>query len=111
VVRKVEATVEGWAENGTCTGARVYDSSPRIDMTVTWTEDGQVRVASYTGCGASVDSPQDIWVTAEGDVASQQSPWVDHLWPALVVAVVPFAVIVLPLFDRLRASWWRRRRA
>ncbi len=100
---KVEATVEGWAENGTCTGAQVYDSSPRIDMALTWIEDGQVRSASFTGCGASVASPQDIWVTAEGEVASQQSPWVDHLWPAFIVGIVPFAFIVMPLVERLRA--------
>lgn len=106
---KVEATVEGWTENGTCTGTRVYDTSPRIDMTLTWSEDGQLRTASYTGCGASVDSPQDIWVTAEGEVASQHSPWVDHLWPAIAIGIVPCAFFVMPLVQRLSAHRRRRR--
>lgn len=109
--RKVEATVERSAETGTCQGAEVWESgSPRITVTLTWTEDGQEKVASYTGCGASVDSPQDVWVTAEDEVASQHSPWVDHLWPALIVGLVPFAFFVMPIVDRLRALWWRRRR-
>ncbi|QBX55456.1 hypothetical protein EXE58_08320 [Nocardioides seonyuensis] len=106
---KVEATVEGWNEGSTCTGLPTYDISPRIGVTLTWTDEGQTRSGYYTGCGASVDSPQDIWVTAEGEVASQSSPWVDHLWPAIVVGIVPYAFVVWPVVDRLRSRWWRRR--
>lgn len=105
---KVQATVETWHKDSTCTGARVYDTSPRIDMVFSWVEEGQTTVGSYTACGASTDSPQDIWVTAEGAVASQQSPWVDHLWPAILVGLVPLVFIVSPVLERLRR--WRSRR-
>ncbi|WP_110240179.1 hypothetical protein [Nocardioides gilvus] len=106
---KVEATVESWHEAGTCQGAETWDTSPRIDMVYSWIDDGSSVVRSYTGCGASTDSPQDIWVTAEGDVASQHSPWADHFWPALIVCLVPLAFLIDPVSVRFRR--WRRRRS
>lgn len=104
---KVEATVDEWTESSSCNGVQPYESSPRIDMTLTWTVDGRETTASFTGCDADVDSPQDIWVTAEGVVASQDSPWADHFWPLLLVGIVPLAFI-WTFVERLRGQWRHR---
>lgn len=106
---QVEAKVESWYESGRCQGAETWDNSPRIKMVFSWMENGTRVVRSYMACGAATNSPQDIWVTAQGDVASQHSPWLDHFWPALVVMIVPWAFLVDPVSDRYRR--WRRRRA
>ena len=107
---EVEATVEDSSDIGTCARVKVYESElPRIKVTLTWIQDGQERTGTYTGCDAAVDSPQDVWVTSDGEVASQHSPWVDHFWPAVIVGLVPFAFIVMPLVTRLRGHLYRRR--
>ncbi len=109
---EVEATVEKSTSTGSCNGVEVYDrDSPRIRVTLTWIQDGQERTGAYTDCDAAVDSPQDIWVTSDGEVASQHSPWADHFWPALLVGIAPFTLVVMPLINRIRGHLYRRRRA
>ena len=109
---KVEATVESSTEISTCTGAATYDiRSPRIEVTLVWDQDGRERSDTYTGCDASTDDPQDVWVTADHEVASQSSPWANHFWPALITGIVPWAFVVSPSLDRWRAVRWRRRHA
>lgn len=109
---KVEATVESSTTISTCNGANTYDlRSPRVEVTLTWTQDGRARSGTYIGCDASTDSPQDVWVTANHEVASQSSPWANHFWPALVTGIVPWAFVVSPSLDRWRALRWRRRQA
>ena len=109
---KVEATVESSTSTGTCSGAVAYDNrSPRVEVTLVWEQDGRERSGTYTGCDASTDSPQDVWVTADDEVASQSSSWTNHFWPGLVTGIVPWAFLVAPQLDRLRAARWRRRHA
>ena len=109
---EVEATVESSTGSGTCSGAVAYDNdSPRVELTLAWDQDGRERTGTYTACDASTDSPQDVWVTADHEVASQRSPWANHFWPALVTGIVPWAFVVAPNLDLLRAVLWRRRHA
>ena len=109
---QVEAAVESSTGVGTCSGSVAYDNdSPRIEVTLAWDQDGREHSGTYTGCDASTDSPQDVWVTTDHEVASQSSPWASHFWPALVTSIVPWAFVVAPNLDRLRAARWRRRHA
>jgi hypothetical protein len=107
---EVQATVDDWTSAGTCEGGPTYGDSDRIRVTLSWTQDGRARTADYTSCNASVDSPQAVWVTGDGVVASQDSPWVDHIWPAFISSMALVSAVVLPLLGRVRGWLYRRRR-
>lgn len=107
---KVEAVVEDSSELGTCQGAEVWDTSPRVKLWLSWSQDGAERTATYTACGVSADSPKNIWVTDDGEVADHRSPWWQHFWAILVCSIPPLLFFVGPLVGHLQA-WLRRRRS
>ena len=50
-------------------------------------------------------------MTDGGVIASQNQPWWDNLWAALLPGIVVCAFLVMPLHERFRDWRWRRRRA
>lgn len=106
---KVSARVMESTTVGTCEGAEVWSGDdPKIEVQLAWTRQGEDRTGSYTACGADTSTPQDVWVTDHGAVASQRAPWIDHLWSLLWPGVALALWVLIPALQSLRERRWRR---
>ena len=85
---KVEATVLGTEDAGSCKGGSRYHDDTRLLLS--WEKDGTAQSGSFTQCDTDLGTGDtvEVWVDGDGGVAGPNSPLTTHLVALLLDGVV-----------------------